>query len=115
MARAPQRAKRAWIWRTTWRQRQGGVSAWERKAKEGSANRIDVFTAIGTLVGLSQKPGREDRAKQEVQMHQALPTQMLNPLTHGGQARAPGGEEGSVHMTSIYTCHDLTASLNWGM
>ena len=88
-----------------------GIKDLIEKAEKGPANRIDMLTAVGAFVGLSQQPGWQQRAEEQVQVHQALTTDVLDALAHGGQARAPGGKEWSGHNDKYIYLSGLTANL----
>ena len=40
-----------------------GIKDLVKKAKEGTANRIDLFPAVGSVIGLRQEQGRQKRAE----------------------------------------------------
>ena len=79
-----------------------GIEDLVEKTKEGTSDRVDVLATVRTFVALGQQPGGQKRAKEEVQMQQALLAQVLDAAPQGAELGAPGGEEGSGHIQYIY-------------
>ena len=72
-----------------------GIEHLVKKAKESAAHRKDAIPAVGSLVGLRQEFRRQERAEELFQVGQTLLAKILDALTQGGQARAPGRKKGS--------------------
>ena len=68
-----------------------------QKPEECAPDGINPLPAVGTFIGLGQEPGRQERTEEQIELEEALLAQMLNALTHGSQAGAPGREERCVH------------------
>jgi hypothetical protein len=79
-----------------------GIKDLVKKAEEGSANRIDLLTAVRARVSLHQEPGGQQRAEQAVQVHKALRAEVVDVLAQASEAWAPGREERSGHDKYIY-------------
>src|SRR5262249_47906554 len=81
------------------------------KTKESAAQVIDPISAVGALVSLSKQARAQPRAKELIEVKEAVLTEVLDTATQGGQPRAPGGKEGCIHRHSMYTVPALTDSL----
>ena len=73
-----------------------------KKAKESSPDAIDALTAVGTVLGLGQKPRRQPRAQELIELEETLPAQVPDARTQGGQARPPGRKKRRLHNKYIY-------------
>lgn len=84
-----------------------GASGFEHlveKAKEGAAHRIDPIAAVGSLVRLSQQRRGQERAKELLEVREAVLAEVADAPAESGQAGAEGGEEGRMHTIGrIYT------------
>ena len=74
-----------------------------QEPKEGAADRIDAFAAVGAFVGLGQKSGRQQRGEQQIQLQEAVLLELVGVPSEIGEADAPGGKErGVAHDKYIY-------------
>ena len=79
-----------------------GIEGLIKKAPEGATQGVDARAAVGTLVGLGQKPGGDQLCEEQFEVKKALLADALDATAEGGQAGAPRGKEGSVHDKYIY-------------
>jgi hypothetical protein len=72
-----------------------GIEGLIKEAPEGAPEREDALAAVGALVGLREKPGGDELTEEIFELEEALLADTLDAATEGGQAGAPGREEGS--------------------
>jgi hypothetical protein len=70
-----------------------GFEDLRQETKEGAADCIDPLAAVGPLVSLGQKSGRQQRVKQQVQLEKALLADLLPASAEVGEAAPPGRKE----------------------
>jgi hypothetical protein len=73
-----------------------------KKTEKGPAQRVDLLAAIRSLILLGEQSRRTERAKEKIQMHQALLAEVANALTHRAEAGAPGGKKGRAWHGQVY-------------
>ena len=82
----------------------GGIERLIKKAPEGAAHREDAISTVGALVGLGQKPGRNQLCEEQFEVKEAFLADALDTAAEGSQSGAPGREEGSIrHRGGIST------------
>jgi len=80
-----------------------GFEHLKEESKEGAAHRINSFAAVGALVGLGEKSRRQERAKQQIQLREAVLLEVLELAAEVGEAAAPGRKEWGVgHVQYVY-------------
>ena len=89
----------------------GGVEGLIKKAPEGATQGIDALAAVGPLISLGQKPGRDQLCQEQFEVKEALLADALDAAAKGSQARAPRRKERSMwHRGGISTAlltHEL--------
>jgi hypothetical protein len=55
-----------------------GIEHLVEKAKEGATHRVNLLAAVWAFISLGQKPGGQERAKEEVQVGEALLAQSVD-------------------------------------
>jgi hypothetical protein len=79
-----------------------GIEHLVEKAEESAAHGVDLLPAIGAFVALGEQPHGQEGAKEQVQMHEALLTELAHALPHGAEAGSPSGKERSYRHGQVY-------------
>jgi len=77
--------------------RASGIDPLVEKAKAGAAHRVNLLAAVWAFIRLGQKPSGQERAKEEVQVGEALLAQGADAFTQRSEAGTKLREEGRLH------------------